>query len=43
MDGHYQKSVSKKIVDEIEELGFDMRNARGQGYDGGGKLINYFL
>ena len=37
------KLISEKIVEEIEELGLDMGNARGQGYDDGGKLIDYFL
>ena len=37
------KSISEKIVEEIKELGLDMGNKRGQGYDGRGKLIDYFL
>ena len=36
------KSISKKITDEIDQLGLDMGNARGQGYDGGGKSSHYF-
>ena len=37
------KSISEKIVEEIKGLGLDMGNARGQGYDGGGKIIDYLL